>query len=213
MVNLVILLSPDTILSVLRSRIDHTAENWLDAALSSTGDVDALCRHYTAAPTHVGRGPVSPDRPECPRWTVDDAARFALLHAAAARMEAGAFAAAAIRCFERGDPREQQSWLRGVALLPAPERFLADAIDACRTNIVPLFESIACENQYPARYFPERNFNQMVLKALFNNIALHRIGGLKERLNPHLSRMARDYADERRAAGRSVPPDIEEAIL
>jgi hypothetical protein len=123
-----------------------------------------------------------------------------------------AFVAAAIECYERGDSREQQSWLRGASLLPRPERFAAIAIEACRTNIVPLFESIACENPYPARYFPERNFNQMVLKALFNAIALRRVIGLRQRLNPELSRMARDYAAERRAAGRSIPADIEEAI-
>ena len=55
-----------------------------------------------------------------------------------------------------------------AALLPDPERFCASSIDACRTNILPLFEAVACENPYPARYFPERNFNQMVLKAMFN---------------------------------------------
>jgi hypothetical protein len=48
----------------------------------------------------------------------------------------------------------------------------------------------------------------MVLKAYFNSIAVERIVGLKSRLNPELARMASDYADERRAAGRTVPPDI-----
>jgi hypothetical protein len=73
---------------------------------------------------------------------------------------------------------------------------------------VPVFEALACENPYPSQYFPERNFNQVVLKAMFNSIALERIVGLKSRLNPELSRMARDYAAERTAAGRSVPADL-----
>src|SRR5207249_4870284 len=76
------------------------------------------------------------------------------------------------------------------SILPRCERFLSTAIDACRTNIIPLFEAIACENPYPARYFPELNFNQMVLKCMFNPIALRRIVGLQSRLNPELSRMA-----------------------
>ena len=212
MMELVAVFASNTILSAVRQRIDEAARIWLDAALASAGDVDALCRSYTATPKHVGRGPLEPDLPEFHRWTVDDAIRCTLLHSAAERMQGEAFTEAAIRCFECGDSREQQSWLRGVSLLPDPERFMATAIEACRTNIVPLFESIACENSYPVRYFPERNFNQMVLKALFNNIAMRRIVGLRERLNAELSRMARDYADERRAAGRVVPADIEEAI-
>lgn len=205
-------LPPDTILFELRSTIDAAAAVWLESALASSGDVAVLCRSYTAAPKHVGRGPLSSALRDSAAWTVDDAARCALLQAAAQRMDAGAFTAAAVECFERGDSREQQSWLRGISLLPDPVRFLAMAIDACRTNIVPLFESIACENSYPAAFFPAPNFNQMVLKALFNNLAVRRISGLRERLNPELSRMARDYADERRAAGRSVPSDIEETI-
>ncbi len=111
-------------------------------------------------------------------------------------------------CYEKGDSREQESWLRGLSLLPGCERFLDTAVDACRTNIIPLFESIACENPYPARYFPELNFNQVVMKALFNFLALERIIGLEERVNPDLSRMCNDYVSEREAAGREVPSDI-----
>jgi len=142
------------------------------------------------------------------RWTADDAARAVLLLSAAGALSAEGFVDAATACYERGDSREQQSWLRAVSLLPGAERFLWLAIDACRTNIVPQFEAIACENPYPAKFFPERNFNQLVLKALFNNIALVRVTGLASRLNPELSRMASDYAAERRAAGRTVPSDI-----
>ena len=92
--------------------------------------------------------------------------------------------------------------------MPQCEQYLPQVIDACRTNILPLFESIACENPYPAAFFPERNFNQLVLKAMFNNIALARIVGLPSRKNAELARMAADYAAERTAAGRAVPADI-----
>ena len=39
-------------------------------------------------------------------------------------------------------------------------------------------------------------FNQLVLKAMFTGVALERIVGLSRRVNPELSRMARDYAAE-----------------
>jgi hypothetical protein len=71
-----------------------------------------------------------------------------------------------------------------------------------------VFEAIACENPYPARFFPDLNFNQLVLKAFFTGIAVRRIVGLGARNSPELVRMANAYASERRAAGRSVPDDL-----
>ncbi len=174
---------------------------------------------------HVGRAPLALGPEELrqlesgapgigfERWTRDDAARALLLIARRNHGGTGQpFVAAALECFEQGDAREQQSWLRAIALWPEAAQLLPTAIDACRTNIVPVFEALACENPYPAAYFPDRNFNQMVLKAMFNNIALLRIVGLSGRLNAELTRMARDYAAERTAAGRSVPADIRLAI-
>ena len=185
----------------------------------------SLLAAYAAAPQHVGRDALALSPAELAelaaaapgvgfeRWTRDDAARALLLMAQRHQGRTGdAFVADALECFEQGDAREQQSWLRAIALWPEAKAFLPAAIDACRTNIIPVFEALACENPYPAAYFPERNFNQMVLKAMFNAIALDRIAGLKGRLNAELSRMARDYAAERTAAGRSVPPDIDLAL-
>ncbi len=141
-------------------------------------------------------------------WTRVDTARFMQLRDLSASMPAPEFAETARACFAQGDASEQASWCRAVSLLPEPAQYLDVVIDACRTNILPLFESIACENPYAAAFFPERNFNQVVLKAMFNNIALARIVGLASRRNLELSRMATDYAAERTAAGRAVPTDI-----
>jgi hypothetical protein len=180
-----------------------------------------LLTAYPAAAMRAGRGPLALSDRDLrelqavapgigfERWAREDAARALLLIAHRANRRTGdAFVKDALECFEQGDAREQQSWLRAIALWPEATPFLPTAIDACRTNIVPVFEALACENPYPSQHFPERNFNQVVLKAMFNSIALERIVGLASRLNPELSRMARDYAAERSAAGRSVPADI-----
>jgi hypothetical protein len=142
-------------------------------------------------------------------WGVDETVR-ALLLVAAGNAYGGrpAYEQVVQACYTHGDAREQQSWLRGLSLLPGCDRFLPLAVDACRTNIVQLFEAIACENPYPARYFPQLNFNQMVLKCLFNGIALERVCGLETRLNEELSRMTESYARELEAADRPVPADI-----
>ena len=115
-------------------------------------------------------------------------------------------------CWARGDNRERHAVLRALPLLPNPAQYVSLAVEACRTSVQTIFEAIACENPFPARHFPELNFNQLVLKALFNAVALERITGLAERRNAELSRMATDYRAERLAAGRSVPPDIDFVI-
>jgi hypothetical protein len=170
---------------------------WFERTLKSleaSPTKEKLLQAYTAATRKLGK-------------PFDDDARAAFLIQVSCVAEAE-FYDLALACYEMGDASEQASWLRGLSRLPDCGRFLATAIDACRTNILPLFESIACENPYPMLHFPELNFNQMVMKSLFNGIALSRIVGLESRLNADLSRMAGDYRSELEAAGRPVPADI-----
>jgi len=190
----------------------------------SSPELNALLTQYTLASRTAGAGPLTTDDQAVLRsanwpadvpttnWTRADVARFILLRDLAATVDAAGFGQAALECFTQGDAGEQRSFCRFVSLLPAPDRFLATMTDTCRTNILPLFESLACDNPYPLRYFPELNFNQMVLKAMFNGVALARIVGLAGRRNAELSRMSTDYAAERTAAGRAVPSDIALAL-
>ena len=110
--------------------------------------------------------------------------------------------------FSHGDNDERRAILRALPQLRDPARFTALAIEACRTSVVPVFEAIACHNPYPAAHFPAANFNQMVLKAVFVGVSVKHVIGLHTRLSPDLARMARDYAAERRATGRSIPDDL-----
>ena len=190
------------------------------AAIAGPPDRGALLEAFTAATRRLGRSRLAPADEEAARlraagvdwpigtWGADELGRVALLVAAAAHWPAAELEAVIDECYRQGDGAERQAVLRALPLLPAPERFVEIGVDACRSHIQPLFEAIACENPYAALYFPELNFNQMVLKALFTGVALARILGLEGRITPELSRMAAGYASERRAAGRSVPADI-----
>ena len=145
-------------------------------------------------------------------WSTDELARAVLfLHAASfgAEAEMGATFQAWIElCFARGDNRERQSVLRSLALLPDPARFTPVAVDACRTNVEPIFQAIACDNPFPAAHFADLNFNQMVIKAVFIGLPLANVVGLHDRKTPELRRMAEYLASERRAAGRPIPSDL-----
>lgn len=204
-------------------RTETASREWLARTTAATGavpDRGALLEAFTAATRRLGRARLALTEEEIARlagagvswpigtWGADELGRVALLVAAAAHWPEVDLSALVEECYRQGDGAERQAVLRALPLLPAPERFLEIAVDACRSHVQPLFEAIACENPYPARHFPELNFNQMVLKALFTGVALARVIGCDGRVTPELSRMAADYASERRAAGRSVPPDI-----
>jgi hypothetical protein len=71
-----------------------------------------------------------------------------------------------------------------------------------------VYDSIALDNPYPAEYFDDGQWNQMVLKAIFMERPLYRIQGIDRRNNKDLCRIARDFAHERWAAGRLVTPEL-----
>lgn len=207
---------------IVKARVSEEGWTWLKKVLQAANapmPVNQLMGHYTGASRKVGKHALLLNdlekkhlhslNPELPldHWGVDEAAR-AVLVLSLSHLPSDRYAELVLQCYEYGDSREQQSWLRALSLLPDCEHFLATAVDACRTNIIPLFEAIACENPYPARHFPELNFNQMVMKSLFSGIALQRIVGLESCFNRELSRMADDYVSEREAASREVPSDI-----
>ncbi|HKI98077.1 MAG TPA: EboA domain-containing protein [bacterium] len=207
---------------LLRTRAPAPALAWLDKALADvTGAMrtEQVLGIYAGASRRMGKQALALSDAERDRlraldaevvldhWGMDEAARALLLLSLPDR-DVDTHAERVLACYEKGDSREQESWLRGLAVLPQPERWVLTAVDACRTNILPMFEAITCENPFPARHFPELNFNQMVLKALFNGVALARIVGLGRRANAELSRMSDDYVSEREAAGRAVPVDI-----
>ena len=200
--------------------MDEAGRRWWAGAVASAAEGGRdLAERFTAASRRVGKRPLelsSPERVRLARegldwpvthWTADDLARVTLLIVAAAARPAHADLVET--CYREGDNRERQAVLYALPMLPAPEMFVDLAVEACRTHVQPVFEAITCENPYPARHFPELSFNQMALKAVFTGVALERIVGLRSRVTEELARMAADYASERRAAGRSVPADLD----
>jgi hypothetical protein len=139
-------------------------------------------------------------------------ARISLLVEANAKLSAGEMFDLAEDCYRHGDSGEKRAVLRCLSQMKEPERYVELAAQACRSSVQTVFEALACENPFPAATLPELNFNQMVLKALFTETSLDRVMGLAGRITPELSRMAEDYAQERRAAGRTVPADIAKLV-
>lgn len=207
------------LVEVVAGRLSAAAARWMPELGGPDLDLPAFSRAFASASRRLGKGALSPSAHEAERlqragftWPIarvglDEAARMALLVQAVERV-GDADVSLVEEVYRQGDNRERQSVLRALPLLPRPDRFLSLAVESCRTSVQPIFEAIACENPYPAAHFPELSFNQMVLKALFTEVPLDRILALQSRVTPELRRMARDYASERAAAGRTVPEDI-----
>jgi len=141
-------------------------------------------------------------------WSLGATVRVALLALACAALDPAEHLPLLKEAYAKGDNGERGAVLRALALLPEPRRFLDIAAEACRTNVPDVFEAIACDNPFAARFFPDQSYNQLVIKALFLDVPLARVQGLTERKNPELYRMARDYEAERVAAARSVSTDL-----
>ena len=110
--------------------------------------------------------------------------------------------------FDTAEINEAVALHSSLPALKNPTHFLLRATDAVRSNMGPVFESIAFENPYPSLYFSELAWNQMVLKCIFNDKAIHRIYGLDPRANQALADTLSDFAHERWAAGRRVPSQV-----
>lgn len=185
---------------------------WLDetaAGLAAGAPDQAMFAAFAETPRRVGREelPARALRPELhlTGWTRDQAARVLLL---LARPRDEGFLPALDRLFAAADLAELVCLYQALPLLPFPERHAARAAEGVRSNMLPVFRAIAIANSYPAEWLDEGAWNQMVVKAVFVGCELHGILGLDRRANPALARMLVDYACERRAAGRTVAPDL-----
>jgi hypothetical protein len=140
-------------------------------------------------------------------WTAADAGRVVLL-LEAARLQPARGVELVTHTYRQGDEIERMAVARGLSLFPDGAALKPLALDIGRTNSLPLFAALALANPYPAAYYSDHEFNQLVLKVAFMGLALEAIIGLSRRANPELSRMCEDYLDERIAANRPAPVDI-----
>lgn len=216
----------DTSLQLLKAwlapRLTPDAAAWLDSqivAIASGEKPMQLAIAVGLAPRKVGKADLALTAEEVDAgraaradidatgWSVDQAARI-LLVLASHRGDDDRFVTALDRILATAEIGEQIALLRGLPLYPAPERIVHRAAEGVRSAMQPIFEAVAHRNPYPREQFSEAQWNQMVVKTLFIESRLWPIQGLDARRNPDLARMLIDYAAERRAAGRSISPEL-----
>ena len=215
------------LISAVAARLAEPAASWLrDAAseLAGLGLSDPAARQtvqirYSQAVRHAPRQPLALTefesavlaraRPglDCSGWTLDQAARAALL-AALPGKAAAALVTTIDQIAAAADLHELIALYQALPLLPQPKRWAARAAEGVRSNMRVVFAAVATANPYPAEHLDDEAWNQLVLKCLFVGEPLFRVVGLDERRNPELTEMLVDYADERWAAKRPIPPGL-----
>jgi hypothetical protein len=118
-----------------------------------------------------------------------------------------------LKQYYRGaDASEKMAWLKGLIYVDEQGVALNTAISASRCNSVDEFTALALNNDYVVQHFPELNFNQLVLKALFMGLDISRINMLSSRLNAKLSNMCVSFAIEQALANRIPPASLWQAV-
>ncbi|WP_333821367.1 EboA domain-containing protein [Ohtaekwangia sp.] len=108
--------------------------------------------------------------------------------------------------FPTAEMNEQVALYSALPVLAYPPLWRARCAEGIRSNIADVLESIMCNNPYPSENLDEAAWNQLVLKAIFTEKAIHQIINLEERSNENLANTLSDYARERWSAGRTVHP-------
>lgn len=110
--------------------------------------------------------------------------------------------------FRYAEMEELVALYSALPIMAYPEQYIALCADGLRSNIGYVQDALMINNPYPAAYLPELNWNQLVLKAFFNEKDMTQVIGLFERNNLELKAALSDYRQERLAAGRSIHPTI-----
>lgn len=110
--------------------------------------------------------------------------------------------------FLRADLAELTLLYKALPFYAYPDTWVTRCAEGIRSNMGTVLEALMQENSYPAEHLPQAAWNQMVLKAVFTGQNLTLVYGLQKRNNEALAASLLHYAEERRAAGREVDPQI-----
>ncbi|MCM4151261.1 hypothetical protein DHD05_06640 [Arenibacter sp. N53] len=207
------------LLKILEDNVDKENRQWLLSKIESIVETEStkdLYLTYSLVPTKIKTEKdlslLLDDKElkaylEVQQANLQQIARIFLLYKVLEAKE-DFFKAKVANIIEVADKSELETFLKFLVLLPNPENYKFQAVEALRTNIATVFDAIALNNPYPALYFNEQQWNQMYLKAAFMQQNLNEIVQVDKRANKELTRIISDYAHERWAASRAIDPSF-----
>jgi len=183
---------------------------WTSRAVATVAaSPERASRLFAEAGRAVGRTPLDPADPHGYRGTADDDARAQIIVA----LHDATMSPETVRgLYEHGDDAERRGVLRGLGRVAASvdeswrAAGLALTADALRTNDPRLVA--AAMGDFAARHLDDHAWRHGVLKLVFMGVPLAVVSGLDVRRDDELAAMASRFAQERSAAGRSIPEDL-----
>lgn len=206
----------------LARQVSETSLSWLEEKshqIAQGATQRVFYTTFSAVPRYLGKQPLSLFAEDLlaadairtgwnpQHWSVDQAGRT-LVVLSLPHTDVEKYLWILEQVFTTADVRESIALYQSLPLLPHPEHHRARAAEGVRSNMTTVFNAIALRNPYPAEYFDDLAWNQMILKAVFVGSPLYLIQGSDHRANPELGKMLLDYAHERWAAKRSVSPEL-----
>ncbi len=204
------------LLSLLEHALDGKALDWLGgAAAELDADAKALPQIFPQLPRRLGRQALGSSEISD---SVQGGGRRRLDLGSWRRCDAGALDLL-IRCggadlqglYQHGDMEERTMVLRCLAMLPLSEATVELFGEIQRSNTQSHFEAGALDSnllvsalQEPNCSFDQADFNRMMVKLAFCDLAVERVYDAAQGADADLSRMLQDLASEREAAGRSI---------
>ncbi|HEU5270873.1 MAG TPA: EboA domain-containing protein [Jatrophihabitans sp.] len=171
---------------------------------------EAIASLFPAAGRQLGRASLAPatDPAGLIGGTADDQARIRLIGALAAAAP-DRLAAELETLYRYGDDAERRGVLRALTALEPSTELVTVGLelvrDAVRSNDLRLLA--AAVGEFAAGHLDQHGWRHAVLKCLFTGVPLAAVAGLHRRADAELARMVTGFAEERTAAGRSVPSD------
>lgn len=114
--------------------------------------------------------------------------------------------------FDYADISEMVALYSSLIVLEYPDHWKSVCVEGIRMNIGLVHEAIMYDNPYPFFYLDNAAWNQLILKAIFNDMQLAYIVGIYARMNEPLISALLDYVAEREAAGRTVSLPVRELL-
>lgn len=209
---LIIMISEKPIVSILKIIQENANEKELSWIDSKSANSQFLPMAFVAAPRFIGKRVIRSkinnlNGLQIQHWTLDRLVRvyFLLLLEELSPVN---FASQVETLFDTAEINESIALFSALPLFSQPENWVHRATEAVRSNIGDVFNSLAFANPFPAAYFTELAWNQLVLKCIFNDKPIHLIQGIDQRANQTLANTLSDFAHERWAAGRTVPAQV-----
>lgn len=199
----------DKIFSLFSENSSPKESDWVNSKIAA--DIEKLPSAFVAAPRFISKNQVDVsvlfEGAKGRTWTLDKLVRvFFLLKIDNSSKDK--YTSVIESLFETAEVNEAVALYSSLPFLPYPGYWKFKATEAVRSNIGPVFDALAFGNPYPAEHFSDLEWNQLVLKCIFNDKPIHLIEGLDRRTNRELANSISDFAHERWAAGRTVPAQV-----